>query len=438
MSEPVPSWIDGENDDWRDQIDRREAVEAELVARMLNDHGEPVRTCQPDDFANPFFADHFRIINELRANRQVATPASILAKMPPAKRGEREHGVEVIRQIVRTFSASLAKPEDLAAVVSSNGAKARAYSALTKVSAMAMDGQQTAAAVAQRLEEIAEEVRSGAASLPLVTLNEIAMDIAEDLAGQVQPMSTGLQELDRVMAGGFWPGKLYGLQARPKVGKTVTAATMAWNVATAGVSTCYVALEMGAHQIAQRMIAGSMGFNSVRFLDRKDEAATGRLADIAANFADTSRAPLYFVDRPQMNFQALQSAMHDHARKAGCKFFVVDYWQLIRGKSNGQSQTEFLDIVAQWLADFAKSQDVAILCPAQENRDGECRFGDGLRMACSMYLRMARVETAQSVKRVFLEMLDSRYTLMLDVGDKDISPLWLDSHAGPMLREHGA
>lgn len=434
MSEPIPSWVDGESAGWRDQIDRREAVEAELISRLLNDHGEPIRACQPEDFANEFLGGMYRAINEIRGYGEAATPAVVMARMT-SEPGDRARAVEILRNIVQAFSTSLARPEDLASVISSNAAKARAYSALTEVSLMAMDGQETAAAVAQRLEEIAEEVRSGSASVPLVTLNEVAMDIAEELTGQVQPMSTGLHELDDVMAGGFWPGKLYGLQARMKVGKTVTAATMAWNVANAGVSTCYVALEMGAHQIAQRMIAGSIGFNSVRFLDRKDEAANGRLADITADFADSSRVPLYFVDRPQMNFAALQAAMHDHARKAGCKFFVVDYWQLIRGKPNGQSQTEFLDGVAQWLADFAKSQKVAVLCPAQENRDGECRFGDGLRMACSMYLRMARVELESSVKRVWCEMLDSRYTMMRDIGDKDFSPLWIDGNSGPMLRE---
>ena len=429
------NWDHGADDmDWQAAIEQAVGAEGALVGHMLANYGQPVVWCSSDDFAERFYGLAFDAINKLRGSGHSVTP-EIVAALIDHVDVDGLKTVDVFRRLTKVGAMDMQDEADLAGVVQMLASKRRAYAFAGELNNVVLDADQTPSDIAALLERMAEEMRSSSSG-KLVTMADVAMDIAEELAGGSVPISTGLPTLDAAMGGGLWSGKLYGLQARMKVGKSLTAGTIAWNVARQGIPTVYVALEMGQAQIAQRMIASEMRINSIRFLDRRDGEATERLANHVVDFAERVKAPLYFVDRPQLGFKGLQAALHHHVNKANIKVAIIDYWQLVKGKPQHQSETAFLDDVAQWMAEFAKANNIAILCPAQENRDGECRFGDGLRMASSMYLRLNRSE-GTGVKRLWFEMFDSRYTLIQDIGSEVSAPFWIDAGAGPTLRQDG-
>jgi replicative DNA helicase len=235
--------------------------------------------------------------------------------------------------------------------------------------------------------------------------------------------------LDEALGGGLYAGKLYATAAKRKHAKTVTAGTIAANIAASGTPTLFFALEMGEEGIAQRIIARHLKTNSLAFLARDNP----RLRDDVLRFADSYDTPLFFEDRPGLGFAELKNLASEYVARHGVKVIVVDYWQLVGGRSARQSLVEHLDHVAQWLADFAKSSGCAVWCPAQLNRDGDTRSGEGLRLACDMYLVQSKVTQPDGkTEGIWFDMQDSRYTPTTEIGSEECCPFYI-SRTGPHL-----
>ena len=69
------------------------------------------------------------------------------------------------------------------------------------------------------------------------------------------PVSTGSVDLDRQLHGGFRPGQLVVLGARPSMGKTALVLGMAVAAARRDVPTLYCSLEMSRAEVAARFLA---------------------------------------------------------------------------------------------------------------------------------------------------------------------------------------
>ena len=73
--------------------------------------------------------------------------------------------------------------------------------------------------------------------------------------GTDSAMSTGFDDLDRRLSGGFRRGNLIIIAGRPGMGKTALAAGIAFNAACAGVPTLFLSMEMADTELADRLVA---------------------------------------------------------------------------------------------------------------------------------------------------------------------------------------
>ncbi len=269
---------------------------------------------------------------------------------------------------------------------------------------------------------------------------------------------TGLRRLDHVMGGGLVAGKLYGVAARMKHGKTTLLGSISYNLATADNPTphLYLCLEMGAEEILQRMIARHGGFNSLMFLDGSKK----ELAQQAAMQAKTDlhQRGLYFQTEHRMGIDALRALLIRAALSGKIKGVIVDYLQLITGQKRGQNVADHWDYVVQTLVETAKQHGLWVMTAAQLNRDGEVRGGDGLLNACDMSLYLHKVDAEYTVgpdgtaydrkgqvlmntqgmenrDRAWVEMRASRYTRLGHVGREENPRLVFTSAAGPFIEE---
>ena len=86
-------------------------------------------------------------------------------------------------------------------------------------------------------------------------------------------VSTGFQLLDFYTQGGWQPGQLNILGARPSVGKTAFSLNLAYNAAAlSGGTVAFFSLEMDAKSIVKRLLANVSSINSALF-------ANGELSD---------------------------------------------------------------------------------------------------------------------------------------------------------------
>lgn len=192
---------------------------------------------------------------------------------------------------------------------------------------------------------------------------------------------TGVADIDRLI-GGFRGGKLVVLGARPGVGKTALALSIARHVASHTGAVLIVSLEMSPEEIASRMYAAVTGIDVA-------ELDTGRLSEASldkqgAYGGDVSRLPIRVSDRACTPMQIRREAQRMQERD-GLAMVVVDYIQLMRPDSKHGSRYEDVSDISRELKLLAMDLGVPVLALTQFNRDSEAgKNGQRVKRAPSM------------------------------------------------------
>lgn len=289
--------------------------------------------------------------------------------------------------------------------------------------------------VAASLKSIYEEIESVAPSNKTRRSNEVGLKILESLGKPKKIYSSGIQQLDNAMSGGFVAGKMYGICARKKTGKTVLSGTLAYNLAKSGLETFFIACEMSEEEIQQRVIARDIGRNCGIFLYHDVIKFENEIAESVAK----DNGKMIYHDGKCITFQQLKIEMNRAVNMLNAKVFILDYIQLVGGRNPRQSEASFMDEVSQWLAEFFLVTDTVGIIIAQMNQTGNVRGGEGIRLACSQCYELKRSETfvydnGEQKEGYYLEMMDTRYTPWLDVGSEE-QPVLIMDNAGPHFRE---
>lgn len=283
---------------------------------------------------------------------------------------------------------------------------------------------------AQAISGALEKILGGDFERRAVSDAVVTERILEGIKTRKSPDATGLRRLDKAMDGGLYPGKSYGFAARKKIGKTILASTISYNLSRQGVKHLFVCGEMGAEEIHERVLARhTESFPSSFRNEKREEFA---FQEKIADYIRTSDGMIIYQDAPGLTFgelkQYISSAIHKHKIKG----VIIDYWQLVGGKGKGQSTAEHLDEVAQWIANYCKKQGIWSIVMAQINQDGNTRGGEGLRLAFDQVYQINRKDI--SMPETWLEMMDTRYTRWFNVGS-EAEPALLINDKGPYFEE---
>lgn len=190
-------------------------------------------------------------------------------------------------------------------------------------------------------------------------------------AGTVLGVDTGFADLNDQMSG-FQKGDLIILAARPSVGKTAFALTLARNAAVeAGVGMAIFSLEMSKMQLAQRLL-------SVETKVDLHKLRTGRLSDedwmnLTHNIDRLARAPIYIDDTPGISVLEARAKARRLQREHGVGMVIIDYLQLMSGHIRTQSREQEISHISRGLKAMAKELDVPVLALSQLSRAVESR-----------------------------------------------------------------
>lgn len=187
--------------------------------------------------------------------------------------------------------------------------------------------------------------------------------------GKASPAwATGISPLDRLLNGGLRPGKVYGLAARPSVGKSSAARAIGLNLAAAGVPTLLLSQEMPDDEVADCALAQLGGIESHRL-------QSGRLADadwhgLSDAIHYTAGIPFYVDDDGGLTIQ--QIAAKARSIK-GLKVLVLDYLQLSTSTLKNASTNDQVGEISKGLKALAMRMGLAVIVLSQLNRDVEKR-----------------------------------------------------------------
>lgn len=211
---------------------------------------------------------------------------------------------------------------------------------------------------------IAREVSAGDAAL---SAEQWIHDIAE---GRIKPIKTGYEDLDKVL-GGFYPGRLYILAARPGMGKTALALNLADNIARQ-TPTLFLSLEMTAQELSMRLISSRCGVTMSRQQNPQNlDMEESRMIREAVQ--DVAQLKLTINDTGGMNLAAVNSFMRRHVRKHGKGPVFIDYLGLMAMDRTINNRVHQIEEITKALKAAAKNMDVPIILLSQLSRALEQR-----------------------------------------------------------------
>jgi len=281
----------------------------------------------------------------------------------------------------------------------------------------------------EQLRDVIDSMKTGQPDL-FIHSRRATEEIITALHDGAPFYSTGFSALDKAMDGGLYAGKSYGIAARKKVGKTSFAATISFNLNRQKVDHLFICGEMSAREIQQRILcrAANVYPSSFRNEYGKSTEFQNKMLTAMNNMPNHT----FFQNAPGMTFSSLKQSCRLAVEKKKVKGIILDYWQLVGGKRNGQSTSEHLDEVAQWIADFSRKNDIFTLTMAQINQEGNTRGSEGIRLAFDQLYHLHREDLTQP--QTWLEMLETRYTPWANIGD-EIRPGFMLSEKGTWFEE---
>lgn len=152
---------------------------------------------------------------------------------------------------------------------------------------------------------------------------------------------TGILDLDKITCG-LHNQELTIIGARPGVGKTTLALQIAEYIASKGVETAIVSLEMSDIQIIQKLLSKRTSINSYKMrMGTLEDKDWERIAIEASKISDL---PIYLITNAR-TLQHIENIARRLKNKNNLGLLVIDYIQLIKnkGKFNNREQ-EVADI----------------------------------------------------------------------------------------------
>lgn len=247
----------------------------------------------------------------------------------------------------------------------SDGAQA-AYRDLEGDAVDVLDAAQARISEIGRIGRLAETTQ-GVGALVDGVLDDL--DAIENGGGPIG-VPSGLRCLDDAI-GRMLGGEMWIIGARPAMGKSALALTMAMTIAKQSGPTMFVSLEMSRRQIGQRVISAHSGVSAFAIRNGRLSPADRDLVERGALAAGALALDVY-VDRDTSIEAVVAAARRQHRARPLAALFV-DYLQLMRSGDRFENRVQELTRISAALKSLALDLDIPVVALSQLNRGLEQR-----------------------------------------------------------------
>lgn len=186
-------------------------------------------------------------------------------------------------------------------------------------------------------------------------------------------ISSGFKQLDYKLGGGFKNTDLIIIGARPSVGKTALALSIADNMAfnrSEPVKVGFFSLEMSGQTLLERLIAREAMVDATAMASGQ---ITEEMRDTILKTADRmydQASNLLIQDTPNISLAEIKAQSRRMVRKEGVKIIFIDYIGLIEPDGDSSKKRfELMAEVSRSLKGLARELKIPIVCLSQVNRD---------------------------------------------------------------------
>lgn len=224
------------------------------------------------------------------------------------------------------------------------------------------------------LSAFGELERRGERSAPRILAELIApaMDrytaLEEGRADAAQAIATGIRPLDRLLNGGLRAGKVYGLAARPSIGKSSAGRAIGLHAAAKGHPVLLLSQEMPAEEVVDCVIGQLGGIDGEHIQTGRFEGEDwARIVDAV----DAARALPFHVD--EQGGLSLADMRAKARSVKGLRVLILDYLQLSRSTLKNATTNDQVAEISKGLKALAMEMKIAVVVLSQLNREVERR-----------------------------------------------------------------
>lgn len=266
-----------------------------------------------------------------------------------------------------------------ARIVADKATERRLQQAGNSIVRLSLDGEADAANKVDQAEELVFAVGNKRSRTELEQIKATLQDTFETLYERyrnkisITGVATGFADLDDI-TGGLQPTNLIIIGARPSMGKTAFAMSVAINVALnrekPGVAAVF-SLEMSRQELCQRVLCSVAQVNAM-------DVRRGNLRDqdwqrIGRAMNQLNEAMLFIDDQAGTTVLEMKAKLRRLQKRHGLDLVVIDYLQLIRGSGRTDNRVNEVSEISRQLKGLAKELNVPIVALSQVSRQVEAR-----------------------------------------------------------------
>ena len=357
-----------------------EAEVAALGALLLNEEALPVvlRYLRPDDFYRPA---HRRIFEAIVALFNRSDPVDLITLTDELERTaalDASGGASYVSGLTSGVPTS-ANIEYYARLVQGCSLRRRMLALSAELSADARnagrDVREVIDAAEQHIFDLSDQQLAGSyrSAREIISPTVAKIEAISRSGAAYTGVPSGYPDLDRLTSG-FQESEFIVIGARPSVGKTALALSMATNIAIRAdqpVAVGLFTLEMSGFAVMQRVLAGEARIDSTRIRSgllnpsdwQKITEAAGRIYD----------APLYIDDTPGLRLLDLRAQARRMRARNEVRIIFIDYLTLVTSEHLDLPRHEQIAEISRSLKALARELDIPVVALSQVRRETEGR-----------------------------------------------------------------
>ncbi|HSJ56953.1 MAG TPA: replicative DNA helicase, partial [Anaerolineae bacterium] len=356
-------------------------VEAEeaLLGSLLIDPDAIIRVAvilKPEDFYREKNGWIYETALALHERREPIDFLTICDELDRREQLDEVGGPAFITTLINAVPSSI-HAEYYARIVERAATRRRLIDAAGQIAALGYEEAEDVDEVVDRAEQVLFGVSERRIARELVPIKQVLSeyyDRIEQLTrqqGDVIGIPTGFADLDKLL-GGLQRSDMIILAARPSVGKTGLALSIARNAAKRyNRRVALFSLEMSGEQVVQRLISAETGIDAQRLRRGKIEEHEWERFMRATN--DLAETFFFIDDTPGISALELRSKARRLHAEVGIDLIIVDYLQLMRGDYRSENRVQEISGISRALKALARELNVPVLALSQLSRGVESR-----------------------------------------------------------------
>lgn len=357
-------------------------VEAEqsVIGSLLIDPDAIIKVgsfLRPEDFYRESHQIVYQAILTLHDRRQPADFVTLVDELTRQEQLDAVGGPAYLTSLINMVPTSV-HVEHYGRIVERTSVMRRLINAAGEIAALAYEEREEVDEVIDQAERILFEVSQRRVTKSLTPIRDIIREYYDHIEFLVEHrdetlgVPTGFSDLDRLL-GGLQPSDLIIIAARPGVGKSSLAVSMAVNAALKHNSVVAMfTLEMSAEQLVQRMISGHTGIDSQRLrLGRIEDLEWEKFTHASGTL---SEAAIFIDDTPSPSPMEVRTKARRLAAEYDLDLIIIDYLQLMQsGDRRNENRVQEISYISRALKSLARELNVPVVALSQLSRAVESR-----------------------------------------------------------------